>query len=67
MSLFRDEPVLQAPVSFAPMVINGFNLLGLHMLESVRGEGGENGTQIVKILLIRLIMPSLHVLTRVHY
>lgn len=35
MSLFRDEPTLQAPISFAPMVINGFNLLDLHMLESV--------------------------------
>lgn len=47
------------------MVINGFNLLDLHMLEFVRGR--EKETQIVKILLIRLIMPSLHVLTRVHY
>ena len=65
MSLFRDEPMLQESISFAPMVINGFNLLDLHMLESVRGR--EKGTQIVKICLIRLIMPSLHVLTRVHY
>lgn len=65
MSLFRDEPMSQAPISFATMVINGFNLVDLHMLESVRGR--EKGTQIVKILLIRLIMPSLHVLTRVHY
>lgn len=65
MSPFRDEPMLQAPISFAPMVINGFNLLDLRMLESVRGR--EKGTQIVKIRLIRLIMPSLHVLTRVHY
>ena len=65
MSLLRDEPKLQAPISFAPMVINGFNLLDLHMLEPVRGR--EKGTQTVKILLIRLIMPSLHVLTGVHY
>jgi len=57
--------MLQAPISFAPTVINGFNLLDLCMLESVRGR--EKGTQIVKILFIRLIMPSLHVLTRVHY
>lgn len=47
------------------MVINGLNLLDLHMLEFVRGR--EKETRIVKILLIRLIMPSLHVLTRVHY
>lgn len=42
MSLFRDDPMLQEPISFAPMVINGFNLLDLHMLESVRGR--EKGT-----------------------
>lgn len=65
MSLIRVESMLQAPISFVPIVINGFNLLDLHMLESVKGR--EKGTQIVKILLIRLIMPSLHVLTRVHY
>lgn len=65
MPLFREEPALQAPISFAPMVINGFNLLDLHMLEFMRGR--EKETWIVKILLIRLIMPSLHVLTRVHY